>query len=78
MKTLIYFNAKDKPENMGQSQLVTDVAKFLTERKNFLPKAKVKNDRLTFDVVVPATKNAEATTRKGYALVIEVENDFQN
>lgn len=74
MKKHIYFNLPDKPSNMGQSQMVEPdgLIDFISERKDLLPNAKIESDRITFDVV------DGDTTRRGYALIIDVPNDFQN
>lgn len=77
MKKHIFFNLADKPANMGQSQLSDDALKFAKERKAELPNPKIEGNRLTFDVAVTA-EGEEATTRRGFAMVTEVEDDFQN
>lgn len=64
MKTLIYFNLKDKPENMGQSQLTDDVKYFAEQLKN----AKIEEKQITFDI----------EDRRGYAVTIVVPEDFEN
>ena len=65
MKKLIYFNAPDCPENMGQTQLVDDVYKFIFERPTELGGAKVVDNKLIL-------------SNGGYALIFDVPNDFQN
>ena len=77
MKKHIFFNLPDKPENMGQSQLADDALKFAKERKEFLPNPKIEGNRLTFDVKVEK-EGEEPTTRRGFAIVTDVEDDFQN
>lgn len=77
MKKHIFFNLADKPANMGQSQLTDDVLQFAKDRKDLLPKPKIEGNRLTFDVAVNV-EGEEATTRRGFAIVTEVEDDFQN
>lgn len=72
MKKHIYFNLSDKPENMGQSQLTDDLTAFIKERKDVLANAKVEGNKLTFDV----TEGEE--TRKGFAMIQDVDDDFQN
>ena len=44
------FNAADKPENMGQLQLVEDMMSFLNDRKDILVDAVVSDNgtKLTF------------------------------
>lgn len=71
-KKHIYFNLSDKPANMGQSQLTDDLPAFLKERKDLLPNAKVEGNKLTFDV----TEDGE--TRRGFAMIQDVGDDFQN
>ena len=64
MKKLIYFNAPSKPENMGISQLVDDINVFLAERKQELPNAVIVGSTIQFD--------------GGYAVFLDVPNDFEN
>lgn len=80
MKSHLVFNMKDKPDNMGQMQLVTgDVVAWAKEdgRKEFLPNPKLedKGVKLTFDV---AQDDAENPTRRGFAMVQQVPDDFEN
>jgi len=48
MKTLIYFNFNDKPENMGISQLTDDVQQFLSERSDILINPVITENIITF------------------------------
>lgn len=68
MKTLIYFNLATKPENIGASQLVDDVNLFIENKKEYLPNTKIEGDRLTFDSI----------NGRGYAMLFQVDSDFQN
>jgi hypothetical protein len=81
----IFFNLKDTPSNMGQSQLTDNIDTFISERSNLLPNAKVEDNRLTFDVTETVKeKDADGNDkdvtkiRRGFAYVNEVEDDFQN
>ena len=67
--TLIYFNAPDKPENIGISQLTTDLQLFIYERSNIFVNYAIVGNQIQFDV------NEE---QRGYALFFDVPNDFQN
>lgn len=69
MKTLIYFNAPDKPENMGQSQLTDNIEAFLIEHINELPNANIEQGILTFD---------KYDDTIGYAITVNVPNNFEN
>lgn len=69
MKTLIYFNAPDKPESMGICQLTDDLTLFLEERSEILINATVDGDTLSF------TKPDETS---GYAVLATTPADFQN
>lgn len=69
MKTLIYFNAPDKPENMGISQLTDDVQQFLADRSDILINPIIVGDILEFE-------NTEG--QKGYAVMAQTPNTFQN
>ena len=69
MKTLIYFNAPDKPENMGISQLTDNVQQFLAERSDILINPIIVGDILEFE-------NTEG--KKGYAVMAQTPNTFQN
>lgn len=74
MKKHIFFNLPDKPENVGQSQMVgfNGLNSFISERKDLLPNAKIEGNKLTFDVA-----DGEST-RRGYAIITDVDDDFQN
>ena len=67
--TLIYFNAPDKPENIGISQLTSDLQSFINERLNIFVNYAIVGNQIQFDV------NEE---QRGYALFFDVPNDFQN
>lgn len=69
MKTLIYFNAPDKPENMGICQLTDDLTLFLAERSDILINPTIDGDVLNFS-------NPDGTT--GYAVMANTPADFQN
>lgn len=82
-KVLIYFNAPDKPENMGQSQLTADISQFLAERANVLVDATIDGDRIHFtkdyDIVLDAEGNEVSRTPvRGFAIITTVPDDFQN
>lgn len=69
MKTLIYFNRPDCPTNMGISQLTDDVQQFLADRSEILINPHIVGNILEFE-------NAEGT--KGYAVMTDTPNNFQN
>lgn len=69
MKTLIYFNRPDCPSNMGISQLTDDVQQFLADRSEILINPHIVGNILEFE-------NAEGT--KGYAVMTDTPNNFQN
>ena len=69
--TLIYFNASDKPENMGQSQKTENVSIFCSERKDILVDAYITLDRKTL-----LFRKPDGTW--GEAILVEVDKDFQN
>lgn len=69
MNTLIYFNAPDKPENIGISQLTDNLQQFIDERLNIFVNYAIVGNQIQFDV------NEE---KRGYALFFDVPNDFQN
>jgi hypothetical protein len=69
MQTFIYFNRPDCPENIGISQLTTDLSTFLQEREDVLKDYVVLTDRFTF------TKPDGET---GYALTFNVDDSFEN
>lgn len=88
---LLHFNSPDKPANMGQSQKTDNVSKFASERADILPNWEIEKDgkKLTFDVTAPnpdhdpekdGTDKATSPTlvRRGYAVISEVEDDFEN
>ena len=74
MKTLIYFNRPDCPDNMGISQLTDDLNQFLAERADILINPVINNEILSF------TKgyNEEGEPISGYALLINTPDNFQN
>ena len=67
--TLIYFNAPDKPENIGISQLTDNLQQFIDERLNIFVNYVIVGNQIQFDV------NEE---KRGYALFFDVPTDFQN
>lgn len=69
MKTLIYFNFNDKPENMGISQLTDDVQQFLAERSDILINPVITENIITF---------VKQDGANGYAVMCTVPSDFQN
>jgi hypothetical protein len=71
MKKHIYFNLPDKPENMGQSQLLdpSDLQSFISERSEILKDAKIEGNKLLF---------TKSDGTQGYATITEVQDDFQN
>jgi hypothetical protein len=69
MQTFIYFNRPDCPENMGISQLTSDLLLFLQERSDILKDYAILADRFTF------SKPDEST---GYALTFSVDDSFEN
>lgn len=73
MNTLIYFNAPDKPSNMGISQLTDNLQQFLAERSDILVDPIVLSDRFTFTKEI-----IDEQPVRGYALFFQVPNDFEN
>jgi hypothetical protein len=69
MQTFIYFNRPDCPENIGISQLTTDLSTFLQERENVLKDYVVLTDRFTF---------TKPDGESGYALTFNVDDSFEN
>lgn len=69
MKTLIYFNRPDCPENMGISQLTDDVQTFLDERSDVIINPFIDGNILNF-------KKTDGDP--GYAILAETPEDFQN
>lgn len=74
MKTLIYFNAPDKPENMGQSQLVDNVQSFINERSDILIDASIQED----NIMTFTTFDENGNPGLGYAILVQVPDNFQN
>lgn len=76
MKTHLVFNMPDKPEQMGQMQLVSDMKSFLSDRKEILPDAKVSEDgkRLFFTKLI----KEDGSKVIGFAILTQVDDDFQN
>jgi len=69
MKTLIYFNTTNCPEQIGCSQLTDDLNTFLDERKEFIINPKVNKNILTFEKVDGTIADA---------VLLEVSDDFVN
>lgn len=80
MKTLIYFNRPTCPENVGVSQLTEDINTFLSERKELIINPVIENGILTFETNKPIDNSPEAKLEivKGYAIMVETPNDFEN
>jgi hypothetical protein len=74
MKTLIYFNRPDCPENMGISQLTDDLQQFLAERSSIIINPIIDENILTFDK--PEVEGE--LLNRGYAILTETPDDFQN
>lgn len=72
MNTLIYFNALDKPDNIGISQLTDNLQQFIDERLNVFVNYAIVGNKIEFDY------QHEGETKRGYALFFDVPNDFQN
>ena len=74
MKTLIYFNATDTPEGVGQSQMLEGtVEDFIQVNQSKFIEPIIENDMLTFTKLI-----TESEVIKGYAMIFQVPNDFQN
>jgi hypothetical protein len=69
MKTLIYFNTTNCPEQIGCSQLTEDLTTFLDERKEFIINPIVSKNILTFEKVDGTIADA---------VLLEVSDDFVN
>lgn len=74
MSKLIYFNRKDLVDGVNQSQLVESVEAFVDERKSKLIDAVILSDRIEFTKAI----SEENELQKGYALVFDVPEDFEN
>lgn len=75
MKTLIYFNAPDAPEGVGQSQkLEGTIQEYLDANSSKFVDALIEGNKLTFTKAI----SEENEPIKGYALIFEVPDDFQN
>ena len=80
MKNYVSINTPDKPDNMGRTHLFAgDVLAWAKEegRAQFLPNPKIeeKGAKLTFDV---AQDDEENPTRRGFAMIQVVPDDFEN
>jgi hypothetical protein len=69
MKTLIYFNTTNCPEQIGCSQLTDDLNTFLDERKEFIINPIIIDNKLTFE-------KQDGTFAD--AVLLEVDANFQN
>lgn len=69
--TLIYFDATDKPENMGQSQKTNCAWCFCNEHKDKLKSFVFSSDKKIMYFVKP-------DTTQGRAVIVPVPNDFDN
>lgn len=76
MKTLIYFNRPDCPENMGISQLTDNLQLFLDERSDIIINPIINGNILTFDkeIIIDEVK----TIITGFAMLIETPDNFEN
>lgn len=64
MKTLIYFNRPNCPENMGISQLTDNLQQFLSDRSDVIINPIINGNILKFE--------------NGYAILTEVPDNFEN
>jgi hypothetical protein len=69
MKTLIYFNTTNCPEQIGCSQLTEDLTTFLAERSEIIINPVITENKLTFE-------KQDGTFAD--AVLLEVDADFQN
>lgn len=76
MKTLIYFNRPDCPENMGISQLTDNLQLFLNERNDIIINPVINGNILTFDkeIIIDEVKTIET----GFAILTETPDNFEN
>lgn len=74
MKTLLFFNLPDKPNEMGSTHIFTNLETFLDERSDIIKDPTILEDRVTFVKGYDEDDNAIL----GYALIFDVPNDFQN
>lgn len=72
MKKLIYFNAKDVVDGVPQTQVVDSVEAFVSENK--LIDFSFEKNIITFTKAL----SEDGEPVKGYALVFDVPNDFEN
>lgn len=84
MKTLIYFNRPDCPENMGISQLTDNLQQFLLDRSDILVNPVINGNILTFDktiivdgVVTPLLKS-DNSVETGFAILNDTPDNFEN
>jgi len=72
MKKFIYFNSKDVVQGIPQSQVVDSVENFIAQ--NRLIDFSFNKNSITFTKAL----SQENVPQKGYALVFDVPNDFEN
>ena len=78
MKTLIYFNRPDCPENMGISQLTDNLQLFLDERSDIIINPIINGNILTFDKETIIEEEEIKTIKTGFAILIETPDNFEN
>jgi hypothetical protein len=75
MKILLYFNASDTPEGVGQSQkLEGTIDEFIELNETKFINPVIENNMLTFTKSLD--ENNEIIT--GYAMIFEVPDNFEN
>jgi hypothetical protein len=74
MKILLYFNAIDTPEGVGQSQMLDGtIEEFIEANETKFIEPIIENDMLTFTKSI-----TESEVITGYAMIFQVPNDFKN
>ena len=74
MAKLIYFNGRDLIDGIGQSQLVESVETFVNERKDKFIDVVITSSKIEFTKAI----SQDNEPIKGYALIFDVPNDFEN
>lgn len=80
MKTLIYFNRPDCPDNMGISQLTDDLNLFLEERKDIILNPEINGNILNYQLnkTTVTEEGISVEQVNGYALLVSTPENFEN
>lgn len=74
MAKLIYFNGKDLIDGVGQSQKVESVEAFIDLNRSKFADVLITGNVISFTKAM----SEENEPIKGYALIFDVPNDFEN